>query len=305
MKERFEGEGRPQLVEAIKRQQLVGGNVEIANALIEAGELCEFEKDSYIVRQDGEDDDVYLLVAGSVNIVANANNVATRGAGKHIGEMAAIEPAQRRSADVVAAERLVTLKISSPRFMTICEQYPRIWLEIARELSGRLYARNKFIPRPNNHPSLFIISSVEALPVARQLVVGLEHTVLPLLWTNGVFFAGDFALEALEKQVGESDFAVAIAQPDDIVQVRGKEYKTLRDNVLFELGLFMGRLGRFRSILLHPSTKDLKLPSDLQGLTTISYIPPEKPEHLAARLGPACAKIIDIVQKHGVLKLLD
>ena len=44
-----------------------------------------------------------------------------------------------------------------------------------------------------------------------------------------------------------------------------------RDNVVFELGLFMGRLGRRRTILMKPKNTVIKLPSDLVGVTTIDY----------------------------------
>jgi predicted nucleotide-binding protein len=97
-------------------------------------------------------------------------------------------------------------------------------------------------------------------------------------------------LEALEKVVGESDFAVAIAQPDDMIDTRGSRYPTLRDNVLFELGLFMGKLTRYRTILLHPRVAGLKLPSDLRGLTLLAY-DHGPPKDLPALLGPACNEI--------------
>lgn len=273
MKERFEGDGAPHLQDAVKRLELVDGNADLAKEMIAAGELLEFKQGEYIVRQDGEDDEVYLLIAGAVGVVVNGNNIGIRKAGQHVGEMAAIEPAQKRSADVVANETVVTLRVTSAQFRAICEKHPRIWLSLARELSRRLFARNKLIPTPNENPSLFIISSSEALDVARQLQVGLKHDVVATVWTDGVFFAGGYALETLEKAVTESDFAVAVAQPDDIVETRGTKAPTLRDNVLFELGLFMGKLTRYRTILVHPKVKGLKLPSDLQGLNMISYQP--------------------------------
>ena len=43
------------------------------------------------------------------------------------------------------------------------------------------------------------------------------------------------------------------------------ERRTLRDNVLFELGLFMGKLTRYRTILIHPKVKDLKCPRTFRG----------------------------------------
>ena len=158
------------------------------------------------------------------------------------------------------------------------------------------------IPPPNEYPKLFIISSTEALEVAHEIQSQLQHDVFSAVWDQGVFFAGGYPLEALEKAVSESDFAVAIAQPDDIVETRGTRYSTLRDNVLFELGIFMGRLTRHRAILVHPRVTGLKLPSDVHGLTLVSY-DPGKPGELAARLGPACHEIRKLVKNLGVRTL--
>ena len=302
MKERFEKDGRQNLVDAVLRQEFVGGNAKLAEALIKHGELVEFHKGDKIITEGGEDNDIYLLLAGSVAIVVKGGEIATRKAGQHVGEMAAIEPAQKRSATVVAHDTLVTLRLSSADFMSIGHAYPQIWLPIARELSRRLHQRNDLIPPPNEYPKLFIISSTEALDVAREIQAQLEHDVFSTVWNEGVFFAGGYSLEALEKAVSESDFAVAIAQPDDIVDSRGLSHPTLRDNVLFELGLFMGKLSRHRAILVHPRVAGLKLPSDLHGLTLASYAP-GKPDELRARLGPACNEIRKIVKNLGVRTL--
>ena len=42
-------------------------------------------------------------------------------------------------------------------------------------------------------------------------------------------------------------------------------------DALFELGLFMGHLGRERTFVVHPSGESVKIPSDLAGLTTAPY----------------------------------
>lgn len=302
MKERFEKDGGPQLVEALKRQEFVSGNLKLAEALIKRGELAEYQKGDKLITEGGEDNDIYLLLAGSVAVVIKGNDINTRKAGQHVGEMAAIEPSLKRSATIVAHDTVVALKLKSADFSSIGEDFPQIWLPIARELSRRLFQRNDLIPPPNEYPKLFLISSSEALDVAHEIQSQLQNDVFSTVWDQGVFFAGGYPLEALEKAVSESDFAVAIAQPDDIVETRGARYSALRDNVLFELGIFLGRLTRHRAILVHPRVTGLKLPSDLHGLTLVSY-DPGKPGELAARLGPACHEIRKLVKNLGVRTL--
>lgn len=303
MKERFQGSGHQNLIDALTRQEFVSGNGKLAEAFAARGELVEFAKGGKIITQGGEDNDIYFLLAGSVSIVIKGNEYTTRTAGQHVGEMAAIEPAQRRSADVVAHDTVVTLKLNNADFMSLGREYPEIWLPIARELSRRLYQRNELIPPPNEYPKLFIISSTEALDVAKAIRDSLEHDVFSTIWNEGVFFAGGYSLESLEKAVSESDFAVAIAQPDDIIETRGSRQPTLRDNVLFELGLFMGKLGRHRALLIHPHITGLKLPSDLQGLTLLRY-DSDTTDPLTSRLKPACDQIRTIVKNLGVRTLL-
>jgi CRP-like cAMP-binding protein len=165
MKHRFEGNGR-HLVDSLRRQEIVAGNTELANALIKDGQLVEFAKGDKIIAEGGEDDDIYFLLAGSAAIVVKGNEVATRKAGQHVGEMAAVEPAQKRAATVVSHDALVALKLSSPKLHEIGAAFPQVWLTIARELSRRLYQRNDLIPPPNEHPKLFIISSSIGMTIA-------------------------------------------------------------------------------------------------------------------------------------------
>lgn len=60
-----------------------------------------------IIAQDGTDDDIFLILAGTFQIVVNGRVVGERGAGTHVGEMAAVESIQRRSATVIAADILM------------------------------------------------------------------------------------------------------------------------------------------------------------------------------------------------------
>lgn len=299
MKERFEGEGRPLLLERLARQEFSNGNAAIASALGEAGTLVEFQPGNKLIVEGGEDNDVYFIVAGTVAVVIKGQEVRTLSAGFHVGEMAAIEPSQKRSATVIAEDTVVALKISGPAFVLLCDRYPITWKPIARTLGHRLFDRNRLMETPNERPRLFIISSVEALDVAREIAAGLERDALATVWTDGVFWASHYPLESLETAVNSSDFAIAVAQFEDIVEVRGEKRRALRDNVLFELGMFMGRLGRRRTLLVHPRLPDLKLPSDLHGLTPVGYNPVELKD-LPSALGPACHQIRKVIRDLGV-----
>ena len=171
MKKRFEGINRPQLIAALKRQEFACGKTEIAEALAVRGELVEVQSGENIIVQSGTDNDVYFLIVGVVGIVVNGAQIATRKAGEHVGEMAAIEPSLPRSATVLALEPVLALKISCVGFMEVGEQFPQIWFPLAQALSKRLYQRNSTISLPNETPKLFIISSTR--PPTRQIDAGL------------------------------------------------------------------------------------------------------------------------------------
>jgi predicted nucleotide-binding protein len=64
---------------------------------------------------------------------------------------------------------------------------------------------------------------------------------------------------------------VLVAGPDDEVTSRGTTAGAPRDNVVFELGLFMGALSRSRTFVCVPGGVALKIPSDLKGMTNIKY----------------------------------
>ncbi|HEU0078521.1 MAG TPA: TIR domain-containing protein, partial [Longimicrobiaceae bacterium] len=146
---------------------------------------------------------------------------------------------------------------------------------------------------------VFIISSAEALPLARAIQTAFQHEPFTVtVWTDGVFRASHYPVESLEAQLDESDFAIAIAEPDDLVESRGSSARTPRDNVIFELGLFIGRLGRKRSFLLEPRGDEVKLPSDLTGITTIPYRSAVGRD-LSAAIAPACNQMRDIINDLG------
>ncbi|MDN3687398.1 nucleotide-binding protein [Cyclobacterium jeungdonense] len=121
-------------------------------------------------------------------------------------------------------------------------------------------------------PELFIGSSVEGLSIAEAVETKLSHDFNVTLWTDGVFNLSNTTLEDLLNKLDKSDFGIFIFSPDDITKIRGNEYVAARDNVIYELGLYTGKLGRRNAFIVKPSNqKDFHLPSDLSALYIGEY----------------------------------
>ncbi|MFX1819635.1 nucleotide-binding protein [Pseudarthrobacter sp. CC4] len=155
-------------------------------------------------------------------------------------------------------------------------------------------------------PRIFIGSSSEGKDVAQRLAVHLEAdgSAETNIWTYGVFDLGEHVLDGLIRQAQTSDFAVLVLSPDDTVSSRDAIAQAPRDNVIFELGLFIGALGRDRTYMVQPHGLDLKLPSDLAGVTQARYRPRFDGDVTAALNAPALT-IRDRVKKLGLRSTAD
>lgn len=289
MLDRLSGEKGARLrVDAFASQKIVAGDKALAKELSESAELIEFQAGAVAIEQEGVDNDVYFVLSGTFAILVNGKEVQRRGPGDTFGEMAAIEPSLLRSATVVAVENAVVGKLSEPALAELASRYPDIWRFLAREVAKRLRQRNALVNTARDKIRVFIISSAESLPIAREIQSAFEHDDFQtVLWTDGVFKVSSYAIQSLEDEVDRSDFAIAIAHPDDTTASRGATWPTARDNVIFELGLFMGRLGRERAILMESRDEKVKLPSDFAGLTTIAYRFTDGPD-VSSLMAPAC-----------------
>ncbi|MEQ1321813.1 TIR domain-containing protein [Acinetobacter guillouiae] len=117
------------------------------------------------------------------------------------------------------------------------------------------------------------MSSVESLPVAESILCNLEHVEVEVqLWSDSNRFdAGSNVLNVLEEHVKQSDFSLAIFSDDDDVISRGVSLKAPRDNVVLELGMFLGRLGKERAFYVLPKNVNVKVPTDFNGITPLKY----------------------------------
>lgn len=116
---------------------------------------------------------------------------------------------------------------------------------------------------------VFIGSSSEELGCANivKSILEPEFEVIiwdEKLWDPSVFkLNGNFLTNLLTATL-KFDYGILLGTPDDRLVSRDKEYLSARDNVLFELGLFIGRLGIDRCAFL--VDEDVKIPSDFGGI---------------------------------------
>lgn len=115
--------------------------------------------------------------------------------------------------------------------------------------------------------SVFIGSSTEGLSIAQAIQLELEGDAVCTIWYQGVFGLSEGTLESLESALSKYQFAILVLTPDDMATVSGESVQLPRDNVLFELGLFMGRLGRKHVFVVYHDDEHIKLPTDLAGIT--------------------------------------
>lgn len=286
------------LIKALKSQFIVGGQDAIAHAIASVASIEDFDAGHLLIRQGDSDNDLLLILAGRVVVLVNGRQVASRGPGQHVGEICAIDPISRRTATVVTAEATVIARVHEPDLDRIAEANPQLWRAIAVELSRRLDQRRQFHSQPNATPVLFLGSSKETLSIAEEIARWIPSDVATIrLWTRDVFGASHFPIEDLDAQLRLADFAALIAGPDDRVSSRGQEFDAPRDNVIFELGLFMGALSRHRTFLAVPENVDLKIPTDLLGLTVLRYDPAAS--SLATGVASACDELIAVIRTRG------
>lgn len=270
---RFSGANGARLLrEALLKQPIFESNTGVVDQIAAVASIEPYEADKIIIKQDAVDSDILFILAGSVIISPNGRDDTVRNVGTHVGELTTIDPSVHRSATVRAKVQTVIARVREPDFSRIANDHPFVWRHLARELGQRLRERVLKVQTRNVTARVFIGSSSEGLKQAKALAEQFSKDPYEVkVWTDGIFTPGHTNIEALETEIQRSDFAVLLLSPDDQVLSRWIWSNAPRDNLIFELGLFMGAIGRKRALIVSPQGKRLKLPSDLEGITSIRY----------------------------------
>jgi CAP12/Pycsar effector protein, TIR domain/Prokaryotic STING domain len=147
------------------------------------------------------------------------------------------------------------------------------------------------------NPTLFIGCSTEALKYARAIKKHLRSVAEVHVWDEGLFKLGDGTLSSLLKFADRFDFAAMVLAADDLVKSRNKRSLAPRDNVLFELGLFYGRLGPRRTFGICAADRPVKIPSDLKGIKLAAFPAPKKDKDIPKALKRPCKEIAAAIEE--------
>lgn len=123
-------------------------------------------------------------------------------------------------------------------------------------------------------PRIFIASSSEGLETAKDIyskLSNLNFAKIDLWNMSDCFKPGSFNLQSLVDCSKLYDFAVILLTPDDKTTYRDKECFSPRDNVVLEMGLFIGEIGIDRTIIVCKRNANIKKPTDIDGLIFLSY----------------------------------
>jgi hypothetical protein len=154
-------------------------------------------------------------------------------------------------------------------------------------------------------PRILVGSSTEAIRIAKALTLLLKDAGSISLWTHGqqVFTLTHGTLESLVRNSEQFDFAILILSPDDLLTIRNQQQHVPRHNVIFELGLFIARLGIDRTFILCDEAVVGSLPSDLAGITVATYKIESAESDLLSALQPSCFLIEQSIRTLGQRKI--
>jgi len=148
------------------------------------------------------------------------------------------------------------------------------------------------------HPIMFIGSSGAHLDIATALAEELSSDVDARVWDRGVFGLASSTIDDLCAIASQADLAAFIFGADDVALLKDNLHMVTRDNVVFELGMFIGALDRARSFFVIPrDSSALHVPTDLAGVTAAHFDPALKTTDSRASVRGAGNAIRSVIVK--------
>jgi predicted nucleotide-binding protein len=293
-KDRFEGpSGQLRLIDAFCRQEWVDADKDVAARLAHASTVRDVSANKALFMEgDPPAGKIFFVLNGKFDILVRGNRISSIERDMAVGEFPLLHPGLDHTVTARASCNSIIAEVRDMEFLEIAGSTPYLWKNVARAIALRLANRGKNYRVANAAPRVFVGSSTESLTHAQEIQLGLSNDNMSItVWTDGVFKPSRSAIDSLAEQLTKSDFGIFVVSPEDLAVSRGKRHWVPRDNVVFEIGLCMGRLGPRRTILVLPSSKQQKIPSDLLGLMYVEYDDRGNDEELSAAFGPVNTRI--------------
>ena len=291
---------KEKLTRSLKQHPNLIGCDSILDELLDLGRSEFYQSGDFLAAQGDQGSGMWFLLSGSVEIIVKGHPYKIRIAGEVVGEMAVIDPQATRSADIVCnANDTHAFFLSDDDFFKLAQKEVGLFQALCRLLGDRLRQRDQFFVPPNEKPSIFVASSGEARSHLEKICDELADDPFELTpWTKkGIFRPSSDTFGELVQFGQQVDFAIIIVTTDDLGESRDEDFFMARDNVWLELGLFVGSLGRYRTFIVTENDINLKIPSDLFGITRLVFNDIDE-----------LVEVVDLirqqVQEHGVIHRL-
>ncbi|MBQ6142501.1 MAG: nucleotide-binding protein [Kiritimatiellae bacterium] len=292
-------------IESLLKQQYIlqFASKETIREIVKKGNLRRVSKGKVIAKQGGWGGEVFFILSGEIAVEVKGIEVAIRKAGELVGEMSSIESIKRRSATLRVLQGGTLFVLDGKVFQKCVFSKINVAKALLFELCNRLRDCAQFVLKPNSKPRLFIASSKESLKLAKLVKESFSAIDVDVdVWNENVFKPSSHPIDALMAQARCSDFAIVVLTRDDLSCSRKSFYEVPRDNIIFELGLFIGAIGLNRTYMLceEKNMEKIKLPSDIDGITKLSY----KREKGTYDMENAICKVISMIEQMGAKRSL-
>lgn len=178
----FQQEDSEERIRSVLRQNpAILEDEDVIASLLTAGKLAGFKKGEELIVENTQDDYVFFILAGEVEIQTNGQRVATRTAPIQVGEMAAMQPGEKRSATVTARSHTVaTLRVSGTKFQEIMDAFPkfrdRLHVDVTKRFRQRIGA-GKISQKKSAFNWLFISAPVAVVSLLVAFGFGLNASL--------------------------------------------------------------------------------------------------------------------------------
>jgi CRP-like cAMP-binding protein len=130
----------------VRSSELVLHNEIIARKLAEIATLEDFPegKQLYVQGEPGNNF-LYFVLSGSFDLSVQDKDepFATVASGQAVGEFPIVNPSLNYTITVLAKEQSVIARVSEKQFLSIAEDYPEIWKNMAKMLVTRLKEKHE------------------------------------------------------------------------------------------------------------------------------------------------------------------